>query len=169
MFRPDVAAGGDVVELCCDTNAVAAFPHAALDHVAHAELSADLLHMDGLALIGKGRVARDHEEPSQLGQRRDDVLADAVGEILLLRIAAHVGEWKHRDGGTIRQRQRRAPLLVDVVRRRARGRRRLGAVLLRAHRADEAQPLARDCADQPLAFATVADRFAGGIDAAAQG
>jgi hypothetical protein len=60
--------------------------------------------MDGLALIGKGRVARDHEEPSQLGQRGDDVLTDPVGKILLFGIAAHVVEGKQRDRGPIRQR-----------------------------------------------------------------
>ena len=159
----------DVVELRRDAHAVAVLAHAAFDHIADAELVGDLLHVDGLALVDKRRVARDHEEPAQLGQRRDDVLADAVGEILLLRIAAHVGEGKHGDGGPVGQRQRRARLLVDVVRRRAGRRRRLGAVLLRAHRADEAKALARDGADQPLVFAAVADRLARGIDAAAQG
>ena len=33
--------------------AVAALSHATLDHVSHAELIGDLLHMDGLALVGK--------------------------------------------------------------------------------------------------------------------
>ena len=104
-LRPDVAAGGDVVELRRDAHAVAALAHAALDHIADAEFLGDLLHVDGLALVDERRVARDHEEPAQLGQRGDDVLADAVGEILLLRIAAHVGEGKHRDGGPVGQRQ----------------------------------------------------------------
>ena len=103
--------------------------HAALDHVADAEFFGDLLHMDGFALVDEGRVARDHEEPAQLGQRGDDVLADAVGEIVLLRIAAHVGEGKHGDGRPVGQRQgRRAraqPSAADA------GACRFGAIWLR--------------------------------------
>jgi hypothetical protein len=68
--------------------------------------------MDALVLVDERGVARDYEEPAQLGQCCDDVLADAVGEIFLLRIAAHVDEGKHRDGGTVRQWQSRARLLV---------------------------------------------------------
>ncbi len=97
-LRPDMAAGGDVVELRRDAHAVAALAHAALDHIADAELLGDLLHMHRLALVDERRVARDHEEPAQLGQCGDDVFADAVGKILLLRIAAHVGEGQHGDG-----------------------------------------------------------------------
>ena len=113
-LRPDVAAGGDVVELRGDAHAVAALAHAALDHIADAELLGDLLHVDGLALVDERRVARDHEEPAQLRQRGDDVLADAVGKILLLRIAAHVDEGKHGDGRPVGRRQGRARLLVDL-------------------------------------------------------
>ena len=163
-----MAAGGDVVELRGDAHAVAALAHAALDHIADAELLGDLLHMDGLALVDERRVARDHEEPAQLGQRGDDVLADAVGKIFLLRIAAHVDEGKHGDGGPVGQRQGRARLLVDFIRRSAGGCRFVG-IRLRAHGADEAQALARDGADQLLLLAAVADRLSRGVDAAGQG
>ena len=43
-LRPDVAAGCDVVELRGDAHAIAAFAHAALDHITDAELLGDLLH-----------------------------------------------------------------------------------------------------------------------------
>ena len=167
-LRPDVAAGGDVVELRRDAHALAVLAHAAFDHVADAELLGDLLHVDGLALVGERGVARDHEEPAQLGQRGDDVLADAVGEILLLRIAAHVGEGQHGDGGPVGQRQGRARCsrLRPAGRRQVPARRRS---TLRAHVADEAQALARDGADQLLVLAAVADRLARGVDAAGQG
>jgi len=49
--------------------------------------------MDGFALVDERRVARDHEEPAQLGQRGDDVLADAIGKILLLRIFKTIGKY----------------------------------------------------------------------------
>ena len=49
------------------------------------------------------------------------ILADAVGKILLLRITAHVGERKYRDGGPVGQRQGRTRRLVTLIRRRAGG------------------------------------------------
>jgi hypothetical protein len=52
-LRPDMASCGDVVELGCDANAIAAFTHAALEHVTDAEFIGDLLHVDGLALVGE--------------------------------------------------------------------------------------------------------------------
>jgi hypothetical protein len=111
-----VTAGGDVVELHRDTHAVAALAHAALHDIADAEFRRDLFHMDGFIFVHEGRVACDHEEPAQLGQRGDDVLTDAVGEIFLLRVAAHVCEWKHGDCGAIGQRQGRALQFVAFLR-----------------------------------------------------
>ena len=65
-LRPDVAAGGDVVELGGDAHALARLAQAALEEVAHAELLGDLPEMDGPALVDEGGVAGDHEEPAQL-------------------------------------------------------------------------------------------------------
>src|SRR6185437_16251755 len=100
---PDMAAGGDVVELGGDAHAVAGLAHAAFDHVTDAEFLGDLLHVHGFALVDEGRVARDHEEPAQLGQCGDNVFADAIGEVFLFRFSAHVGEGKHGDGWTVGQ------------------------------------------------------------------
>ena len=94
---PQMAVGVDVVELRGDAHAIADLAHAAFEHVAHAEVGGDLPQVYRFALVHERRVARDDEEPAQLRQRRDDVLADAVGEIFLFGIAAHVGEWEHRD------------------------------------------------------------------------
>src|SRR5215831_13753437 len=52
-FRPDMAAGGSIIKLRRDAHAVAAFAHAALEHVTDAELFGDLLHVDGLTLVDK--------------------------------------------------------------------------------------------------------------------
>ena len=101
-FGPEMAAGRDVVELRGDTHAIAAPPHAAFEHVAHAELARDLVHVHRAALVDEGGVARDDEEPAQLRQRGDDVLADPVGEIILLAVATHVGEGEHRDRRPVR-------------------------------------------------------------------
>jgi len=62
-FRPQVASGACVVELRCDPHAIAASAHAALNHIADAELLGDLFHVDGFALVDEGRIAGDHENP----------------------------------------------------------------------------------------------------------
>src|SRR6516164_557700 len=62
-LRPDVVSDPSLDELCCDTDPIAGFADAAFENIVNAELTADLLHIDGAALVGKAAVARDDEEP----------------------------------------------------------------------------------------------------------
>ena len=73
-------------ELPGDANAFPSLAHAAFEHVANAKLAADLLDVDGFALVGEGRISRDDEKRSGSRQSGDDVLDHPVGEIFLLRI-----------------------------------------------------------------------------------
>ena len=69
------------------------------------------------ALVGEARIAGDHEQRLEARQRGDDVLDHAVGEILLLGIAAHVLERQHGDGRLVGQSERfdrRWPAAVSV-------------------------------------------------------
>ena len=100
-FRPEVDAGLGVDQLGVDADAPAGLAHAALDHVAHAELAGHLAHVERLALVGEGRIAGDDQEPGDLGQVGDQILGHAVGEVLLLGIAAHIRERQHRDRGLV--------------------------------------------------------------------
>ena len=86
-----------------DAQAVARLAHAPFQNIAHAEFAPDLPDIDGLALVGEARIAGDHEQPFDPRQAGDDVLDHAVGEIFLLRIAAHVLERQHRDRGLVGQ------------------------------------------------------------------
>ena len=114
-LRPKVAAGGCVDELGGDPDPAAGLAHAPFEHMAHAEALADLADVDVLALERESRIAGDDEELRELRQRGDDVLGNAVGEIFLFGIPAHVGEGQHGDrrmGGLDRRGrggQRRAP------------------------------------------------------------
>jgi hypothetical protein len=78
---------------------------AAFEHIAHAELAPDLLHIDVPALVGEAGIASDDKQRGISGERGDDVLGDAVGEEFLLGIAAHIGKRKHRDRGSVGQRE----------------------------------------------------------------
>ena len=84
-----------------DAQPIAALSHAALEHVADAQLAADLLDVDGAPLIGENRIAGRDEEPADQAQRRDDLLDHAVGEKLEFRIAGHVVERQRRDRGFV--------------------------------------------------------------------
>src|SRR5580700_10041487 len=54
-------AGLSVYELGVHPHLIAAVLFAPLQHIAHAEVSADLLHVRLLALVGERGAARDHE------------------------------------------------------------------------------------------------------------
>src|SRR6476620_6935221 len=90
-----------VDQLPGDAHAIAALAYRPFEHVAHTERSRHVLHIYGLALVSEGRITRDHEQPTDAAQFGDDVLDDAVGKVFLLRIAAHVLERQHGDGGLV--------------------------------------------------------------------
>src|SRR6516164_5826498 len=94
-----MTAVGGVDQLARDTNAIIGLPNTALQDVSHAKLRSHVADIDGLALVGKRGVARNDEEPSLSGEARDDVFGETVGEIFLVRIAAHVLEREHRNQG----------------------------------------------------------------------
>ena len=72
-------------------------PHAAFEHIPHAEFPPDLLHVDRLALVGESGIAGDDEAVEQMRQIGRQIIGDAVGEIVLLLVAAQVLERQHDD------------------------------------------------------------------------
>ncbi len=52
-IRPEMRAGRGIDQLSGDPHAVRRLAHAALQHIADAELAADLLHVDAAALVGE--------------------------------------------------------------------------------------------------------------------
>src|SRR5438046_5476859 len=91
-LAPDMSAGLGIDELRGDPDAFPHPAHAALDQEANTQLVPEPLHVDGLALEPESRVARSYRQRAPSRQLGDDVLGDAVGEIVLLRIASHVQE-----------------------------------------------------------------------------
>src|SRR3546814_487330 len=104
---PEMAARLAVDQLRGDADAGASLAHAAFQHVAHAELAADVLNVDGAPPVDEGGVAGDDEQARDLRQIGDNVLGDAVAEIGLLGITAHIVERQNDDRGLLGHRQRR--------------------------------------------------------------
>ena len=100
-----MAASLRVNQLSGDANALSGTSNATFNYVAHAEFFADLLNINWLSFLREGRVSSYDEQAFEMGQFRNDVLHDAVGKILLLRVAAHVLEGQDGDGGLVRNRK----------------------------------------------------------------
>jgi hypothetical protein len=102
---PEMRAGTCVDQLRGDTHATPRFAHRAFEDIAHTQLAADLVDVEWLGFVCKARIAGDDEEPPDPREGGNDLLDDAVCEVFLLGIAAHVLEWHHRQRGLVRQRQ----------------------------------------------------------------
>src|SRR6185312_5185776 len=74
---------------------------AALDEIAHAQLAGYDARIDRTILVDEARIARDDGEGPKAAEGNDDVVDHAIGEILLLGIAADVLERQYSE-----QRQR---------------------------------------------------------------
>ena len=131
---PEVRAGLGVDQLHVDAHAVSAALHAAFEHIAHVELAADLLQVDGLALVGEGGVAADDEGAGNAREVGRQALGHAVDEIFLLRIAADIGEGQHDE-----REARRLALFRRAQARRGRG--AIEARPTRAHRRGSARAM----------------------------
>jgi hypothetical protein len=103
VIGPQMRARRRVDELRGDAYALRRLADAAFHHVAHAQFAADLLDVRGVPFVSEARIARDHEQPTHVTQCGDDVLDDAVREVLLLRVIAHVLEGQHGDRRLVRK------------------------------------------------------------------
>ena len=153
-LRPVMRSRDGVDQLGADAQPIAVAAHAAFEHVTDAELARNLAHIDCAVLVDEGGVAGDDEQPSDLGKTSDEVLREAVSEVVLVGVPAHVGEGQHRDRRTARQRQTARCRRAHV---------RAGGLVLTDF-GDEPQTLARQRLDQSLLAAGVADGAAGRID-----
>src|SRR5262249_45672551 len=74
-------------------------------HRANAEFTGHHTDVDGFALIGEARIARDHQETADLGEVGDHVLGYPVSKVFLLGIAAHVLKRQNGDRGPVGRRK----------------------------------------------------------------
>src|SRR5947208_44807 len=103
--RPEMCSGFGIDKLTRDTNTVSGLAHATFEYVAHTKLAANLLHVHGPAFVSETRITCDHKQPTKERQRHRDILHDAIGEILLLRVGTEVLERQHGNRGLVGERQ----------------------------------------------------------------
>jgi hypothetical protein len=94
---PEVCAGIGIDQLHVHLNLVAGPSHASFQDIANAEIATNLFHVNGFALVGKGRVPGDHEASGDSRQIRGQIIGDPVGEIFLLRIVRQILEGQDDD------------------------------------------------------------------------
>jgi len=97
-----VPAGGGIYELDVDAYLIADAAHTTFEHVLHRQLLRDLLHLHRLTFVGEHRIARDHKQPREFRQIRNQVFGHTVNEVLLLWIITQVNERKHGNGWLFR-------------------------------------------------------------------
>src|SRR4030095_1866407 len=102
---PHVVASDGIDELRGDETPLADPTHASFDNVRDAESAAAALHVQRGVSVLEGGMPRNDEQLPKARQFRGDVFGDAVAEILPLRIAAQVREWKNRNRSLTRRRE----------------------------------------------------------------
>ena len=94
-----------VDQLRCHAYAVGRLADAPFEHIAHAEFFGHGAQVDGFALIGERTVSRNDKQFVEARQLCNDVFGNAVGEVILLRVAAHIDKGQYRNGRLVRERQ----------------------------------------------------------------
>ncbi len=75
-------------KLGSDAYAATCIAHRAFEHVVHAELAVDRLHVHRLPFVRKTRIAGHDKEPGDPRKCGDNLVHHTLSEIFLLRIAA---------------------------------------------------------------------------------
>jgi hypothetical protein len=101
-----VIAGRSVNELDVDAHAARGPLHASFEDVSNVQVPADLLHVDRLAFVSEGGVARDDIRIGNTGEIGRQAFRHSVHEIFMFRVAAQIDERQHHH----RQPRRRGPL-----------------------------------------------------------
>jgi hypothetical protein len=81
-----------------NADAVTGTADTAFEHVRDVQLACDLAELRILAFEGECRVSGGHAQVLDLTQGIQDLLGQAVAEVLVLLISAQVGEGEHHNG-----------------------------------------------------------------------
>ena len=94
-FRPEIDAGCDIDQLRAHAQTRAGDAHTSRKHVGHLQLPAHLLHVLLDTAQPRRGVPGDYAHSPEPGERVDQLLGQAVAEVVVLRAGAEVGKRKH--------------------------------------------------------------------------
>src|ERR1700730_3741786 len=94
---PDVRAALGIDQLHIHFDLIIGPADAAFKNIANAELAADLLGIDGFALVDERRVAGDHKASGNPREIGGQIVSDTVGEIFLVRVVRQVRKRQNDD------------------------------------------------------------------------
>jgi hypothetical protein len=114
-LRPELVPILHTHELGRDPQAIAAPPHAALEHGADIQTPPHLPHVGVSALELEGGGPGGDPKAFDLAQGGDQLFGQPVAEVLLVLVGAHIDEWKHRGGGSGRAGARPAPFEGEIA------------------------------------------------------
>ncbi len=97
LLAPELRPRRCIDQIHLNVQRVAHLAHASHQHCAHVKFTSDLLRIHLLSLVAEGGSARSDPQPLKLRKAVDQALADAVGNIFHVRIAARVRERQYRD------------------------------------------------------------------------
>src|SRR6516165_8047348 len=95
---PNVPPRCGLAQLGIDANTVASAANAAINQIARVEQAADLGGRQVPALELKARRLGDDEQVREAAERGNDVLSDAVAEVILARVAGQILKGQYRHG-----------------------------------------------------------------------
>ena len=96
-LRPQVRVGAGLDQLRRDPDRVARLAHRAFQHVRHVQRARDLRDRNLFAFERERRGARRHLQLRNLRQQVQQFFRDAVGEVFVRLVLAHVDERQHGD------------------------------------------------------------------------
>jgi hypothetical protein len=96
-IRPNVGVGPGIDELNVYAHPIAGAADRSLQDMGHAQRIADLAQVPQAGLVLAHRGPADHFQVRDLGQVREDVVLDAVGEIFVFLAVTQVLEWQDGD------------------------------------------------------------------------
>jgi hypothetical protein len=96
-LRPYVRVGFGVYQLSIHADLVPRPTDAPFEHIAYAQLLADLLRVNWLVPISECGITRDYEHVRDPRQIRGQIIGDTIHEVLLLRVVAEIGEGQHNN------------------------------------------------------------------------
>jgi hypothetical protein len=95
--RPDMGVGPGVDKLNVDAHPVAGAADGSLQNMGHTQRVTDLAQVPHARLVLAHRSPADHFQVRDLGQIRQDIVLDAVGEIFVLLAVTQVLEGQNGD------------------------------------------------------------------------